>query len=519
MNSLRFRISLAVSMTAGLLAASAAFAQTQVKPGWNLLSPEQDIEIGRQTAAEAERQLPLVNDPSVERYVDEVGRRLTTVAPGPKFPYQFSVVNLSDINAFALPGGFLYVNRGLIEATRNEGELAGVLAHEVAHVALRHSTANVSKAYLAQAGVGILGGLLGGESATTRGIIEAVGGFGLNALFLKYSRTAEEQADIVGTQILARAGYDPMAMASMFQMLNQNAQRQPSKLENFFSSHPPPANREARVRQEAGLVGGIRKSAPALGGLDSVQANLRRLPPAPTMAQVAKGVEQGETPGGLPPSAGTGTQAGRIERPSTRYRTFRHETGFFQVAHPDNWSVHGGRQGQGVTIVPRGGVVQNSRGQQTLLYGVIINHYDPFEGSIDGRLGDLDHEDDDWYSSRDRNDDIFSSREDSSHAHVSLEEASHDLIDQLTRTNPYLRPVKGSQRRQTLGGARALSIVLAGRSPVSREEERVTVFTRQLPDGHILYALFVAPSKDYKALSPTFQRMVSKLVVSDRAAH
>ena len=519
MNSHRVRLSLGVSTAAGLLAASAAFSQTQVKPGWNLFSPEQDIEIGRQSAAEAERQLPLLNDSSVERYMDEVGRRLAAVAPGPKFPYQFRVANLSDINAFALPGGFLYINRGLIEATRNEGELAGVMAHEVAHVALRHSTANVSKAYLAQAGVGILGGLLGGESASTRGIIEAVGGFGLNALFLKYSRTAEEQADIVGTQILARAGYDPMAMASMFQMLNQNAQRQPSKLENFFSSHPPPANREARVRNEAGLVGGIRTSASAVGGLDSVQANLRRLPPAPTMAQVAKGVEQGQKPGGLPPATGTGTQAGRIERPSTRYRTFRHETGLFQVQHPDNWSVHGGRRGQGVTIVPRGGVVQSSSGQQTLLYGVIINHYDPFEGTIDDQFGDRDHEDDDWYSRRDRNDDIFSSREDSSHPHVSLEQASHDLIDQLTRTNPYLRPVKGSQRRQTLDGAPALSIVLAGRSPVSRQEERATVFTRQLPDGHILYSLFVAPSKDYKALSRTFQRMVSSLDVSGRAAH
>ena len=517
-HSYAIRVCLAVLMVAALLAAPAALAQTQVKPGWNLFSPEQDIEIGRQSAAEAERQLPLLADSSVERYVNEVGRRLASVAPGPKFPYQFRVTNLSDINAFALPGGFMYINRGLIEATRSESELAGVMAHEIAHVALRHSTANVSKAYLAQAGVGILGGLLGGESATTQGIIQAVGGFGLNALFLKYSRTAEEQADVIGTQILARAGYDPLAMASMFEMLGQNAKREPSKLENFFSSHPAPANREARVRNEAKLVAGMRTSAGPVGGLASVQANLRRLPPAPTMAQLAKGQGQ-PTAGGLPPASGSGTQVGTIERPSTRYRTYRHESGFFQVQHPENWTVQGGRRGEGVTIVPRGGVVQSSNGQQSLLYGVVINHYDPFEGTIDGQFGDRDHTDDDWYSRRDRDGDIFSTPADSTRRQVTLEQASHDLIDQLTRVNNHLRPIKGSERRQTLDGARALTIVLAGRSPALGQEERVTVLTRELPDGHILYSLFIAPAKAYNALSPTFQKMVSSLDVNDRAAH
>ena len=255
------RTTLAILAVAGILAFETARAQTAVKPGWNLFSVEQDVEIGRQSAAEAERQLPMLRDASVERYVNAVGQRLAAVAPGPKFPYQFRVANLSDLNAFALPGGFLYVNRGLIEASRSEAELAGVLAHEIAHAALRHGTANASKAYLAQAGVGILGGLLGGGSQTTQGIIQAVGGLGLNALFLKYSRAAEEQADIVGTQILGRAGYDPLAMAGMFAMLQQQARREPSKLEQFFSSHPAPANREAKVRKEAALVGGDAEGA------------------------------------------------------------------------------------------------------------------------------------------------------------------------------------------------------------------------------------------------------------------
>ena len=144
-----------------VLVSGAAFAETDPKPGFNLFSVEQDIEIGRQSAAEAERQLPILRDASVERYLNTVVRAWSARLPGARYPYRVRAVNAADINAFTFPGGFLYVNRGLIEATRSESELAGVLAHEIAHVALRHGTHQASKAYAAQAGLGILGGLLG----------------------------------------------------------------------------------------------------------------------------------------------------------------------------------------------------------------------------------------------------------------------------------------------------------------------------------------------------------------------
>ena len=150
---------------------------------------QQDIEIGRQSAAQAERELPVMRDASLERYLNDVAQRLVAVAPGARYPYRVRAVDSSDINAFTFPGGFLYVNRGLLTATRNESELAGVLAHEISHVALRHGTHEASKAYGAQAGLGILGGLLGrGKSGTTQQIIQAVGGLGLNAVFMKFSR-------------------------------------------------------------------------------------------------------------------------------------------------------------------------------------------------------------------------------------------------------------------------------------------------------------------------------------------
>jgi predicted Zn-dependent protease len=192
--------------------------------------------------------------------VTQIGQRLAAVAPGPKYPYQFKVVNVSDVNAFALPGGFMYINRGLIETTRSEGELAGVMAHEMAHVALRHGTNQASKAYLAQAGLGVLGGFLG--QSTTGQIIGAIGGFGLNAAFLKFSRTAEEQADIVGAQMLAAAGYNPLDMASMFETLQQQAGGNPSKFEQFFSSHPAPGNRSKRIQDEARLLTSFETTRP-----------------------------------------------------------------------------------------------------------------------------------------------------------------------------------------------------------------------------------------------------------------
>src|SRR6185503_9856324 len=186
------------------------------RPGFNLFSVQQDIELGRQASAQAERELPVMRDASLERYLNEVAQRLVAVSPGARYPYRVRAVDATDINAFTFPGGFIYVDRGLLAATRNESELAGVLAHEISHVALRHATHEASKAYGAQAGLGILGGLLGRGNRTTGQIIQAIGGVGLNAVFMKFSRNDEHEADLLGIRTMKKAGYDPAAMASFF---------------------------------------------------------------------------------------------------------------------------------------------------------------------------------------------------------------------------------------------------------------------------------------------------------------
>ena len=471
------------------VAAGTASAQTIVRPGFNIFSVDQDVEIGKQSAIQAEKQLPILSNATLSRYVSNLGARLVAQAPGPKFAYQFKVVNASEINAFALPGGFIYLNRGLLEKARTEGELAGVMAHEIAHVALRHPTNQASKAYLAQAGLGILGGLLGGRSQTSTGqIIGAVGGFGMNTLFLKFSRSIESQADVVGSQIMARAGYDPMEMAHFFAYLGQLSGRDPSKFATFMSDHPAPADREARVRQEANLLGPVHLVA-ATGNLSAIQNQLRRLPPAPTTAQLA----QGQTPTSDPGAGGLS-----IERPSTQFRVFQQAEGLYQLEQPDNWNAYVASGGQGVTIVPRGGFETASNGRQNISYGVIVNHYVPFEGMVGSQFVDP-------------NGSMF--------GHTPLDEATSDLVRHIMEANPHLRRVSDSEQSQVVAGHPSLFVRLGGRSPGTGIDERVTVVARQLPDEHIVYMLLIAPEAEYATLEPTFDRMVRTLRTDARASH
>ena len=244
----------------------------------NLFSVQQDAEMGRQAAQDAERQLPMLRDGMTEGYINAIVQRLAAVAPGPRFPYRARVVNSADINAFALPGGYVYVNRGLIEAVRNEGELAGVLAHEMAHVAQRHGTSQATKAYGAQMGVGLLGSLLGGRDHRLGVGEQVIGSLGLNALFMKFSRNAESEADRVGAQMMSRAGYDPMAMANFFDLLAAQQRGNPSAVSQFFSDHPSPQNRSASIRALAAQLG--RGRGTQVGGLQTVQARLDQMPAA-----------------------------------------------------------------------------------------------------------------------------------------------------------------------------------------------------------------------------------------------
>src|SRR5882762_10874804 len=245
------RLIACLALAATFLLPVSVLSQTKISYHSNKFKPEDDVKLGRQAAQEAERQLPILRDREATDYVSTVGQRLVSAIPQefqhPEFQYYFKIINASDINAFALPGGPMYLNRGMIEAARNEGQMAGVMAHELSHVALRHGTAQATKAqkYGVLAGIlGIGGQIIGGPA----GAAAQLGAQGVGVYFLKFSREYETEADVLGAQIMARARYDPLDLANIFRTIERTSGGGGG---GFLSDHPSPQNRYARINQEA----------------------------------------------------------------------------------------------------------------------------------------------------------------------------------------------------------------------------------------------------------------------------
>lgn len=259
-----------------------AVERLSFRPGFNLFSPDQDVEMGQHAAEEVEKQLPLIRDSQVAGYVNNLGKRLAAVAPnqssGVKYHWAFKVINSSEINAFALPGGFIYVNRGAIEAAQDEAQIAGVLAHEEGHVVMRHGTHQASEMVLAQAPLSILAGVLGQSSGLASQLAQLGLSFGVNSILLRNSRSAESQADEVGTYILYRAGYDPYGMAQFFAILQKKSPRQTIQ---FFSDHPDPGNRIRNVDEEIPSLGIKKDWKEDSPQFQAVKQKLQHMPPAP----------------------------------------------------------------------------------------------------------------------------------------------------------------------------------------------------------------------------------------------
>ncbi len=443
-----------------LLAPVAQAERTHLKPGWNFYSPAQDVEIGRQASQQAEKQIRLLNDRRVDDYLTNLGRRLAAKAPGERYPYQFHCVNDRVLNAFALPGGYLYVNRGIIEAADNEAQLAGVMGHEIGHVALRHGTNQATKAQGASVGLGILGALLGG------GVAGSLAGVGAqlfaSGVLLKYSRDAERQADIIGTQILYDMNMDPRAMAQFFEKLE--AQSKGGRPPEFFSDHPNPENRMERVMEEVQKLGG----PPPGYKTDSaefreIKKYLLSLPAPPN---------KGGRPTSGGGSGGSNDRSGRPAMPSENYQSFRND--HLQLIHPENWRAN--QQGDGAAFVPDGGVVRDSSGNDSLAYGVIVSLYEPHND----RAGQQ----------------------------VTLEEATDQFVEEMRHTNPHMR-VTRSHETIRVGGGRALSVYLSNDSPLGgRETDRLVTVLR--PEG-LLYLLCVAEERDFGEYDRAFQAMLDSV--------
>jgi predicted Zn-dependent protease len=431
--------------------------RTQFRPGWNLFSPAQDVEVGRQVSQDAERQLPVVNDSRIDGYLNSLGRRLAAKAPGESYPYQFKLVNDRAINAFCLPGGFVYVNRGVIENADNEGQLAGVMAHEISHAALRHGTNQASKAYIAQVPLALLGGMLGSNSIGA--VLTQIGaGFAMNSVLLKYSRDAERQADLMGAQILYDAGYDPRGIPQFFEKLE--AQQRGGRMPEWFSSHPSPENRISGVNSEIQKLGGAppnyRTDSAEFRSIRTLMVNL------PAVGRGGYASRRDEREGG---------RSGRPELPSTRYRNFQNS--MLRISYPENWRAYG--QGASIAIAPEGGILNDARGNPALAYGVMINLFEP-------------HAD--------------------RYGQASLEDATDQLIDDLRHSNPAMR-IERRHERVRIGGDRGLSTYLTNES-ITGGRELIWLVTVLRPDG-LIYFVSVAPERDFDDYDQAFQNMLSSV--------
>lgn len=443
------------------------FSQTQIKYHSNKYKPADDVKVGRQAAAEVEQQMPILSDSEATSYVSRVGQRLVSSIPSefqhPEFSYYFKIVDARDINAFALPGGPMYVNRGMIEAAHTEGEMAGVMAHELAHVALRHGTAQATKGqkYGLLAGIlGIGGQIIGGVP----GAAAQIAGQGVGVYFLKFSREYETEADILGARIMAQAGYDPKDLAQMFKTIEQQSGGGGG---GFLSDHPAPADRYARINQEAQY---LRVNNPVRDTRDfeRIQSRLRGMGRASSMEEIARSGQRypnGETTGNYP----NNPPRGRVEYPSTRYQSYSTLGGNLRVSIPNNWRQLEGNNS--VWFSPEGAYGQYQN-QAVYTHGVNFG----------------------IAQTQNRN----------------LQQATNEYLSSLGVGNGNLRQRSGFQRT-TVAGRTGLTTTLTNTNDATGQAEVVTVITTQLRNGQLFYMIAVTPENESASYQAAFRNILRTL--------
>jgi Zn-dependent protease with chaperone function len=460
-------------------------------PGTTGMNRQQQQQLGLQAMGEVYKQMPVLPDSSPEtQYVQHLGRKLAAVIPPDKsWPYQFHVIPAADINAFALPGGPIFVNLGTIQAADNEAELAGVLAHEMSHVYMQHSAKQAPKATVAQIIAGLAGAVLPQSGLGNLGRMGIQ--IGAGTMLMKYSRADEAQADSTGAIIMYRAGYNPKSMADFFQKLEQKYGKGGPQ---FLSDHPNPGNRQAAIQQE------VRNWPPKNYVANSnefprVKQDASRLK-AYTAQEIANGAKAGTweqqnrknnvIPANVPTSSNQGSGAGagsgsgtgedatdvsfKQVKPSGTFA--QHEGQGYSVSYPDNWKVNGD---QNTTIIaPPSGASETG-----IAYGVVLG-----------------------------------SKPDSGGA--SLDDATQQLAQGLLQDNPGMK-ISGEPRNVDVNGIQGRSLELLGNSPLQLNgkplQERDLLVAVPRAQGGLVYLVFISPDRDYNQLHPTYQKMLDSLQV------
>ena len=484
------------------LLATQAYTQTAgpefPNPGNAHMSREKQRELGLQAAAQVYQTMPVLPDNSPEtQYIRQLGQKLVaTIPPEYSWPFEFHVVAQKDINAFALPGGPMFVNIGTITAAANEAELAGVMGHEMSHVYMQHSAKQASKAQTTSLLAGIAGVALG---ATMGGAVGELGQMGIQmgaqGLMLKYSRSDEAQADAVGAVILYKAGYNPQALADFFKTLESESGQAPPQ---WLSDHPNPGNREQAIQKEIRNwpPENYASNSPAFERVRQQAMGVK----AYTGQEIAQGAKSGQwaalnkkngaifTPTGanaLTASASTSTPSSSAHAPavslesvlpSQRMRTA--DLGPVKIEYPENWQVMmPKKRGHSVTIAPEAGITANGVG-----YGVVLNGVAPPKGE-----------------------------------RMSIDEVTRELVKDMEQ-NEALKP-EGDPRPITVAGIEGRSVTLHSVSSFSSangqpQRERDWLVTVPQRDGSVIFMVFVAPHSEFERFQPTYEAMLKSVQFS-----
>ncbi len=451
---------IALFLAVCLAAPLPVFARYRPTQGSNAFSREQELQAGQEASADVLKKMPVLPDGDpVTLYIQHLGAQLTAHAPGEQWPYHFRVVNQKEINAFALPGGPIFVNMGTIQAADNEAELAGVMAHEISHVVQRHATRAATKQMNVQMPLQILGALLG---RSTVGQLAAAGiSFGAGSYFMKNSRQNESEADLIGTDIMYDAGYNPQAMADFFTKLEKEGGANGPQ---FFSDHPNPGNRAGSVEKEVRTLAAksYRGSSAEFAQIKQRVVGIKALTAQEIAAQAQQ--QQGQSVKGRLPAA---------EFPSRSVRTFNHN--LFQISYPENWRVFGDKTSS-VNIGPASGVSESA-----IAYGVLISDFQP------------------------------------ENQNATLDAATHELLNSLRQSNQDMKQV-GHDEDIRVSGINAKSVDLIATSPVKDangqpQRERDWLVTVPGRNGNLTYLVFIAPDSDFNTLRPTFEQMLWALRV------
>jgi Zn-dependent protease with chaperone function len=461
-------------------------------PGTTGMNRQQQQQLGMQAVGEVYKQMPVLPDSSPEtQYVQHLGKKLAAVIPADRsWPYQFHVIPAADINAFALPGGPIFVNLGTITAADNEAELAGVLAHEMSHVYMQHSAKQAPKATVAQIIAGLAGAVLPQSGLGNLGRMGIQ--IGAGTMLMKYSRTDESQADSTGAIIMYRAGYNPKAMADFFQKLEQKYGKGGPQM---LSDHPNPGNRQAAIQQEV-------RNWPAKNYVSNsadfpqVKQDASKVK-AYSAQEIANGAKSGQweqqnrknnvVPANLPSSnqsSGNGASSGsgvgngsgaedvafKEVKPSANFT--RHEGQGFSISYPDNWKVAGD---QNTTLI----APPSAQAQNGISYGVIVG------AKSNGNA-------------------------------PSLDEATQELAQGLQQDNPGMK-ISGQMKNVDLNGMQGRSLELSAKSPLLLNgeplPERDWLVTIPRSQGGLVYLVFVSPERDFNQLHPTYQKMLESLQI------